>query len=342
MADRSGGHGVALVVGLREGKVGVTMHLSVREAIQSDPTEGGQAAYIPLRFLTDFIDFSIAHPDRIEVITYDDMPWADDYDAAKAYPSERLRWEEQLRAGDRDPTKIYILLQHDVDTRPDRSMAVLRYELARGVRSNLMIFMRRVDRRHFQGTGELRFTPYELDGSLLDRASRAGFVIAYHQNAFEQSHFDERQAQRIFEEDVRLLAQRFPIRFTSAHGGTPAPDGRNNLNVSMPLDLRSRVRWVYNGFSPWFAGTYSDGGINSPKRDPAKRDLRDFVRTWRPGKRYRVLTHPQYYALNPGISPRLAGARWYEEIRRHYQDPDAPSVWDAVAGDLFGRGEVES
>jgi hypothetical protein len=330
---------LGLAAGARlAGTIGVTRRPSVARSIDADPTQGGQAAYIPLRFFTDFLDFLVAHPDKFEIITYDDMPWGDDHDAAGAYPSERSRWEAQLRAADRDAAKIYVLLQHDVDTRPDRSMAVLRHELARGARSNLMIFVRRVDRRHLRDTSELRFTPYELDHALLERATRAGFVIAYHQNAFEQSHFDEGRAERIFTDDVRILSRRFPIRFTSAHGGTPAPDGRNNRDVSMPVDLVGRVRWVHNGFSPWFAGTYSDGGINSPKRDPEKRDLRDFVRTWRPGTRYRVLTHPQYYAPDPGISPRLAGVQWYEEIHRHYQSPDAPSVWNDVARDLFGHG----
>ena len=33
----------------------------------------------------------------------------------------------------------------------------------------------------------------------------------------------------------------------------------------------------------YFDGNYSDGGINSMKRDPAKRDLRDFVKTLKRG-----------------------------------------------------------
>lgn len=307
--------------------------LGVGGTTDADPTQEGLAGYFPLRFFTDLVDFLIAHPDRIEVITYDDLPWADDHDAARAYPGERARWQ----AG-RDPGRIYVLLQHDVDTRPDRSMRVLRHELARGARSNVMIFVRRVDRRHLRDTDELRFTPYELDDALLDQARRAGFVIAYHQNAFEQSHFDEARAGRIFADDVAGLSRRFPIQFTSAHGGTPGPDGRNNRDVAMPPELIGRVRWVHNGFSPWFRSTYSDGGINSLQRDPEKRDLRDFVRTWQPGERYRILTHPQYYAPTPSVSPRLAGTRWYEELRRHYEDPDAPSVWDDVARDLFGHG----
>jgi hypothetical protein len=320
----------------REETASVTVHPSVRSSIDADPNEGG--GYFPLRFFTDFIDFLATHRDRIETITYDDLPWEDDHDAARSYPGEHSRWQWQVKQGNRDPSKIFVLLQHDVDTRPDRSMMVLRHEIVRGARSNLMIFVRRVDRRHLRDTGELRFTPYELDEELLARASRTGFVIAYHQNAFEQALFDEERAQSIFADDVGLLSRRFPIRFTSAHGGTPAPDGRNNRDVSMPTGLVGRIRWVHNGFSPWFLGTYSDGGINSPKRDPEKRDLRDFVRSWRPGKRYRILTHPQYYMPDPGVSPRLAGARWYEEIRRHYEDPEAPSVWDEVARDLFGRG----
>lgn len=306
-------------------------------ALDSDPTEGGRAAYIPLRFHTDFLDFLAGHPDRIEVITYADLPWGDDHDAGHGYPAERRAWERQLKSGERDPRKIYVLLQHDVDTRPERSMRLLEEELARGTRSNMMIFVRRVDRRHLKATGELRFTDYELDEALLQRAVRAGFVVAYHQNAFEQSHFDEARAQQIFVEDVSAVAARFPLAFTSAHGGTPGPDGRNNRDVTLPPELAGRIRWVHNGFSPWFAGTYSDGGINSPVRDPDKRDLRDFVRTWRPGQRYRILTHPQYYAPNPGTSPRLADSKWYQDVCRHYRSKDAASLWDELADALFSR-----
>ena len=81
----------------------------------------------------------------------------------------------------------------------------------------------------------------------------------------------------------------------------------------MPHETGFDLKWVHNGMSPYFDGNYSDGGINSMKRDPAKRDLRDFVKTLKRGRRYRILTHPQYYHSPCGRSPRLSGTGWYEK-----------------------------
>jgi hypothetical protein len=198
-----------------------------------------------------------------------------------------------------------------------------------------MIFNRRISRRRLQATGELVYTPYALDTELLATLQREeGFVVGYHSNAFEQSLFDTERALGIFTADVEALREKFDIAFFSAHGGTPGPDNLNNRDLPVPESLRTSLRWVHNGHSPWFTATYSDGGINSPKRDPARRDLREFVRSWRPGGRYRVLTHPQYYSFPCGRSPRLSGTPWYEEVQDCYSREPPISAWGGLQSEV--------
>lgn len=294
-----------------------------------DP-DGSRAAYIPLGFYVDFLRFLADNRQSIEILTYNDLPWGDDFAFAANYPEEWKNWNRLMAAGEIDPSKIYVLIQHDVDSRPERTMEHVRHEIELGIPTNVMIFNKRVDRRHLRDTGELRLTEYELDDQLLRRAADNGFVIGYHCNAHERALFDLGEAERIFVEDVEQLRQRFDITFCSAHGGTPSPEGLNNRDVPFPQLLQNQLRWVHNGHTPWFERNYSDGGLNSPRRDPAKRDLRDFVRTWVPGRRYRVLTHPQYYFDPCSISPRLAGTAWYEEVRATYDCVSPVSAWRDV------------
>lgn len=296
----------------------------------NDPTQGGEAAYIPLGYYADFLRFLAANPERIQVITYSDLDWSDDVDFARSYPGEKQAWQGGLKTGRWDPEKIYVLLQHDVDTRPERTERVLELEEHLGIPSNVMIFTERVNRRHLQATDELLFTDYPLDYAFLKRLEKQGFEIAYHSNAHEKAHFDMDLAQDIIRSDVATLREHFDVRFFSAHGGTVGPNGRNNRDVPLPPDLAGWLRWVHNGASPYFTKSYSDGGINSPKRDPADRDLRDFVRTWKPGGRYRVITHPQYYNDPCNVSPRLSGTPWYEEVRETYNIYNG-SAWIDVA-----------
>lgn len=299
-----------------------------KDKSEEDATQCGEAAYFPLRFIVDFLKFLKENKKIISIITYDDLAWGNDFDFERNYTEERRRWLTRRTRGDIDPNKIYVLLQHDVDTRPERTIALLRHEQALGVPSNVMIFSRRIARRILRDQGKLEYTPYELETGFLQQLQGQGFVIGYHSNAFEQALFEIDKAQEIFAKDVKALSQRFDIKYFSAHGGAPGPDGKNNRDIPLPSELRHSLRWVHNGHSPWFAATYSDGGINSLKRDPAKRDLRDFVRTWRQGERYRVLLHPQYYHDPCSVSPRLAGTPWYEEVRAFYASQPQGSVWD--------------
>jgi hypothetical protein len=293
-------------------------------ALDGYPTPDGrhrpeQVAVIPRGYLVGFLDLLAEYRDVVRVITYDDLPWGDDYDHEHHFPRERERWTQSLERGERDPSAIYLILQHDVDAAPDRTMAVLAEQERRGLRSNVMIFRRRLYREHLKELGEVVEREYKLDIPHLQHFERQGFVIGYHANAYEQANFDTGRAERIFLEDVAALREQFTIRFFCPHGGVRDSEGRSNAALELPAALRGDLRWVLNRYGPRFDGTYSDGALRSTTRDPSDRDLRDFVKTWRPGGRYRILVHPQYYA-DDAIEPagRLPEAAWYREIIDHY------------------------
>ncbi|MCP5426847.1 MAG: hypothetical protein H6964_06565 [Chromatiaceae bacterium] len=297
---------------------------------ETDPTQGGEAAYIPFGYHADFINYLADNKNLFEIITYTDLMWSGDRAFDKNYPDERFAWNKALKEGLLDRKKIYVLIQHDVDTRPERTLNLLRHEQARGVRSNVMLFNKRVNRRKLAATGQLEYTGYDLDFNFLKDLQADGFLFGYHSNALEQALFDFDLAQQIFRDDVAELRRKLNIDFYTAHGGTPGPNNINNRDLPPPPDMLAGIQWVHNGATPWFDSNYSDGGINSPKRDPSKRDLRDFVRQWKPGNRYRVLTHPQYYHDPCGRSPRLSGTAWYEEVRAAYNSGDSERVWSGV------------
>lgn len=286
----------------------------IREPTKDEYTRGG---YFPLAYVIDFLELLVSYGDAIRIITYADLPWGQDVDHVGGYPQELAAWRQRVAASD-GPHPIWVLLQHDVDSRPERTLEMLRHEERLGIPSNVMIFNRRVNRRHLSATGEVRFTDYLLDEAYLQRLERQGFVIGYHSNAFEQALWDEELAQRVFEADVSELRQRHRVEFFSPHGGTPGPGGINNGDMPLPESLKGSIRWVNNRYTPSGFRSFSDGGINSLKRDPKGRDLRDFVRTWKRGERYRVLLHPQYYSDPCAPSPRMMEADWYREMLGTY------------------------
>jgi hypothetical protein len=292
------------------------------------------AGILPLGYLVGFFELLAAHRDLIEIITYDDLQWGDDYDYERGYPGELERWRQRMK-GPGARQRIYLILQHDVDAHPGRTMQVLHHEQRCGLRSNVMIFRRRHDRQRLATTGELRYVDYGLDVEGLKRFEREhGFVVGYHCNAVEQAGWDLTRARRRFRDDVRELRRNFNIRFFSPHGGVPGPDGRNNHSLRLATRTARRVRWVANRHGIKLSGRYSDGGIRNPARDMAGRDLRDFVRSWRRGRRYRVLTHPQYYHDVARPLHELMGAAWYREL---FDDLDRSpsSYWeDVVPGSM--------
>ena len=297
----------------------------------NDPEGMALGGYLPLRFFTDFLAFLARHRERIEIITYDDLDWRDDYDYRDNYPAENARWKGQFDTGGRSRDKFYVLLQHDVDDTPERTMAILRRERELGLCANVMIFNRAVSRPVLEQTGRVVDMPYRLDRTALAAYAREhGFVVGYHHNAYEQACFDLETAWDLMRRDIGELRRQFDLRYLSAHGGTRSAAGDSNSVTGLPPDLENRIRWVHNRFGVRFKANYTDGALNAHIYDPEGRDLRDFVRSWRPGYRYRILTHPQYYSSPHRVAPCLEPTRWYREVLGHYTDLDCPSLWDEV------------
>lgn len=302
------------------------------EAASDDELSPHRGAYFPRRLVTELYELMKSRSDLFEVITYGDLDWVEGDDAEAFYPGEMKAWTASLAKGRRDRDKIHVLIQYDVDSQPQRTMGLLADPAHRGVPANVMLFNRRIDRRLLSRTGELSFTDYGIDDALLRQLEGEGFVVGYHVNAHEQALFDLPRAHDIFLADLAALRTRFGIRFVSAHGGVAGPDGRNNRDLPYPPDLRRDAIWVHNGRTPRFAANFSDGGHNKSP-DPSTRDLRNFVRAMQPGKRYRILLHPQYYDVMASASRRFTGTPWYDGVIAASQSP-APAYWAAVAADL--------
>lgn len=309
----------------REGRLGISSTLrSMPPDVMPHPTEPSQVesnssaptqrfrSCVPYGFLEGFHRFLHRHRDLVRIHTYGDLPFEDDWDHERGFPAERKRWRNHVASDEEAGSQVHLIIQHDVDDLPERTHEVLRLQMDLGIRSNVFIFNRCLRRKLFKKEGVLEERPYDLDHGLLARCEAGGWVVGYHSNAYEWSRFDLARAEGIFESDVAALRERYDIRFFCPHGGVRDPEGRSNSVLPLPDSLREEVRWIFNGHSISLDGAWSDGGLNGA-RDPEARDLRDFVRTWKPGGRYRILLHPQYYADDWRRSKRLTGASWYEE-----------------------------
>ena len=288
--------------------------------------DGTCSAPFSVDYYLDFLRILLEYEDFVHVITYDDLAWGDDYAFENGYPDEWSRWLK-----DRDPERLEVLIQHDVDSVPQRSWLIGSHEESLGIRSSYMIFNRRINWRYFKETGELLFTQYNVDDGLLSRLSGKGWSVGYHSNALDQARFDDEVGREIFVRDVNNLRRRFDINYFSAHGGLRSSEGRTN-NQLRPPELRELgLRWVHNGASPKFHGQWSDGGLNSQAIDPEKRDLRSFLQQMKRGNRYRILTHPQYYdGAFDGTGMAVSQARWYADISKAYGEGRGDKAWDGV------------
>ena len=283
--------------------------------------------YFPLQFYVDFLKH-LKEREDVQFVTYDDLAWQEGDAYEQNYAAEFAAWKKKIRRGELDSDKVYVLLQHDVDRLPELTMNLLRQEQCLGIPSNVMIFNRRIEWRHLQETGEILYADYDLDLPFLRRLQdKHGFVIGYHSNAYEAAMFDPQRARVIFQEDVSALRQWFDIRYFSPHGGAKDPQGRSNSALTPPDELMNSLRWVHNRYTVRFDGNYSDGGLNDPRIDPATRDPRNFVRALRKGKRYRILTHPQYYRDGCKPKPAMVGTPWYDEVLALYAAGSGKSAW---------------
>ena len=295
---------------------------------------------VPYGYLEGFHRFLHRYRDQIQIHTYADLPFKDDWNYECGYAEEWKRWKRWVKSDADASSKVHLILQHDVDDLPNRTHEMLRLQMDLGIRSNVFIFRKSIRRRLLDRDGILEERTYDLDHGLLGRCESGGWVVGYHSNAYEWAKFDLVKARQIFEEDVAALRDRYDVRFFCPHGGVRDNEGNSNAILPLPESLRKKIRWVLNGHSISLSGSWSDGGLNG-KRDPEGRDLRDFVRTWKPGGRYRILIHPQYYGEIWKRSKRLTGTSWYEEsinCEESGRDPWASVEMPAVIQQATRKG----
>lgn len=290
----------------------------------------GSGAYFPQRYLLDFFDYLKAHSDKYNVITYDDIPIQDPKDEEENYIGEFKNWVTTVGRTEKGRDKAHVLIQYDIDSRPERANSLLKSSHHDDIPANVMLFRDRIDRKHFKKTGELRFTEYDFDMALLQERMKQNFVMGYHTNAYEKSEHNMDRAVEIFNDDMTYFHENFGVKYFSAHGGVPGPDGKNNNGLPFDPRWTEKSVWVHNGRTLRFQGYFSDGGHNSKARDPKDRDLRDFVAGMEPGKRYRMLLHPQYYADNNTRSERFSGTPWYDEMMDSYLKDPSQSLWKDI------------
>jgi|ETNmetMinimDraft_21_1059911.scaffolds.fasta_scaffold00524_12 hypothetical protein len=268
----------------------------------------------PAKYLDSFLAMLMDPANNIEVLTYSDLNFGGDDDYENYYPGERKIWEESLSSGERDPEKIYVFIQHDVDSAPERTNRLLEFQRKIGLRSNVMIFNRLVNRSLLQRNNELAFLDYGIDLPFYLDLQKQGWVFGYHSNAYEQSKFDVNLAGQVFIEDVRELRSKgLDIEFFCPHGGVRDSEGRSNSYFGMPDEMKGELKWVLNKHTIRFDGSFSDGGFKT-RDDWEYLDIRKFLRSWRPGKRYRILFHPQYYDDNFTPFKPMLSCNWYRRM----------------------------
>lgn len=131
--------------------------------IEKEKVGDNKQGYIPLQYYIDFLKMLDDNRDRVQVITYRDLYWGDDYDYEQNYPAEHEAWKSKIKKDEIDSSKIYVLLQHDVDSNPGRTLDLAIEEEKLNIPSNIMIFNKRISRRYLKATGELLYTDYPLD-----------------------------------------------------------------------------------------------------------------------------------------------------------------------------------
>jgi hypothetical protein len=202
------------------------------------------------------------------------------------------------RSGSAAPT---VILQHDADALPERTLEMMRREQRRGLVSSCYFLVHPADH-----------ITYEPDLAALRRLEQCGFEVGYHQNAYERSGYDADDAYATIERDLDWMRQHFNVRSFVPHGGSPSPTGLNNAHLPHAGPLKPLL-WAYNGDCILKDATWSDGGI----RKNAPIDPREFVKRLAPGSRAVMLMHPQYYGDTLRADWQqlpIARSKWWREL----------------------------
>ena len=200
---------------------------------------------------------------------------------------------------------LTVILQHDADRQPYKTIDMMRREATLGVVSSNYFFRER-------NMWDDDLEPYHLDVAAFSELESAGFEIGYHLNAYELAGYDLAEAQKIVARDVAWFREAVDLRSYVPHGGVPGPDGLNNHRYphEAPLDT---LMWAYNGRGALKDQTWSDGNIGfQPVADP-----REVARSAPAGARLHFLMHPQYYGNAPSpfwLDKPIARQPWWRAL----------------------------
>lgn len=174
-----------------------------------------------------------------------------------------------------------VVLQHDADQQPYKTVDMMNYEKSLGVISSSYFFKKQ------------NFDPeetYKLDIEELKALENQGFEIGYHLNAYELAEYDLIRTKEIINEDIAYFEKNFNLRTFVPHGGHPSKNGQNNDNIAYEGLLR-KYSWCYNGLGFCQNESWSDGNIYFEDIE----DPRKVAARLTKGQRGMFLMHPQYY-----------------------------------------------
>jgi hypothetical protein len=196
-----------------------------------------------------------------------------------------------------------IIMQHDADNIPSRTLNVMRLEQKNNLTSSNYFFSEHAENED-----------YSYDISALKELENQGFEIGYHLNAFERANYDITRAKALVNHDLAKLGKDFNITSYVPHGGLAGKDGINNDNYPHIGALKDLL-WAYNGKCILKEYTWSDGGVRTNKHIPI--DPRQFVTQLKQGTRAVMLMHPQYYgeSLRPDWETlNISNQKWWRKL----------------------------
>jgi hypothetical protein len=247
------------------------------------------------------------------VMSYDDLSHP------IKHGEEFKEFSEWTNSAQQDSKKA-VLLQYDMDARPDVTIELMKTHIECRVPGNAMVFRRKIFDWKLRQEGVVEIdTTYFADFEIMQNFESIGGVIGYHCNAFDQAGGDVARALEIFREDVTELRKHVTIKYFSMHGGYV--DGQGDCNATLPVaELAQELDliWVHNGHSVYFHSNWSDGGLSHESYQLESGDPLDFILSTNVGERTRLLFHPQNYndySNSVFDFPVLWDQRWVVEAR---------------------------
>lgn len=228
-----------------------------------------------------------------------------------------------------------ILLQYDIDARPDIASRLMQTHIDCNAPGNFMIFRQKIFDWKLKREGIIEpDDDYNLDFALFDRFQKTGGIIGYHCNAFDRSGGNVERAIELFHEDVAELRKHVDLKFFSMHGGHVTPDGMCNARLPIGPYLKDLgLTWVHNGHSVYFHANWADGSASNPRYRNESNDPLDFILSANAGQRIRLLFHPQYYNDTSDTRfdfPILQDQRWVRETQEAVEKGgfDGAEYWE--------------